>query len=61
MLHLEQDMSPNQSIWIMCTVVDQRDVSLSALAQLGMTVFTGRMLESFVEVNTPICDSNLFS
>ena len=59
--HLEQDMPPNQSIWIMSTVVGQREVSLSASAQLGMTVFIGRMLVSYVEVKDGeyVCDSNL--
>ena len=49
-LNLEQGIPLNQSIWMMCPVLGQREISLSALVQLGITVVIGRMLVSSVEV-----------
>ena len=50
-LHLEQDPALNQSTWMMCSVVDQKEISLSVLVQLGITVVIRKMLVSSVEVN----------
>ena len=50
-LHLGQDPALNQSTWMMCSVLDQKEISLSVLVQLGITVVIRKMLVSSVEVN----------
>ena len=50
MLHLEKDTAYNLFIWLMCCVVDQKEIFPSVLVQLYMTVVMERMLVSSVEV-----------
>ena len=49
-LDLEQGIVLNQSIWMMCSVLGQREISLSVIVQLDITVAITRMLVSSVEV-----------
>ena len=49
-LNLEEDTALNQSTWMMCSVLDQKEISLSVLVELDITVVMGRMLVSSVEV-----------
>ena len=49
-LNSEQGVVLNQSIWMMCSVLGQKEIFLSVIVQRGITAVIGRMSVSSVEV-----------